>query len=305
MKICVIIFIPIIVFAECFVLMNGINIKSPLHEHTDVMRNASVLKIACLQMNMKFACPDDNYSHVGQIIDEAAKEHPDLMVLPETWNTGFFPKSDLYRLSCTDGDPVRSLIGNLAVKHNVNIAAGSVSNLKNGRIYNTAMIFDRRGNCIAEYDKTHLFSPMGENDYFTGGNGLCTFTIDGVKCAVIICYDIRFPELARTLALSGTEILIVVSQWPRERISHLRILTQARAVENQMFVVCCNSCGSGDRTVFGGNSAVIDPLGNVISAAGEYEEIITAECRLDELTEIRKRIPVFRDRRPGLYGYTE
>ena len=259
------------------------------------------MKVSCLQMNVMLGCPDENFSHAEKLICESIKEQPDVIVLPETWNTGFFPKENLTELCCKDGDTTKLRIGELAKKYKVNIVAGSVSNVRDGNVYNTAFVFDRDGTCIAEYDKTHLFTPMGENDYYTGGDRLCGFTLDGVKCGIIICYDVRFPELTRNLALQGLDILFVVSQWPKERILHLRTLTTARAIEKQMFVVCCNSCGTADKTVYGGNSAIIDPFGKTIALAEENEEIISATCDMQILSDIRGSIPVFRDRRPELY----
>jgi len=164
------------------------------------------------------------------------------------------------------------------------------------------MVFDRTGNCIASYDKTHLFTPMGEDQYYTPGDHLCRFKLDGKDCALIICYDIRFPELTRTLTVAGLDMLFVVAQWPKIRTFHLRSLTTARAIENQMFLVCCNSCGTAGDTVYGGNSAIIDPWGETIALAGETESIITADCDMRILDNIRYSIPVFRDRRPELYN---
>ena len=93
-----------------------------------------------------------------------------------------------------------------------------VANVRGGKVYNTACVFDRAGNCVAEYDKTHLFTPMGEHAYFTPGDHLCRFRLDGHDCGLVICYDIRFPELTRTLAVQGMDMLFVVSQWPAARI---------------------------------------------------------------------------------------
>ena len=260
------------------------------------------MKVSCLQMNMEFGNPTENFVRAKELISEAMKEKPDVLVLPETWNTGFFPKDTLFELSCKDGAEVKDLIGGLAREYGVNIVAGSVSNVRGDRVYNTAFVFDRKGENIAQYDKTHLFTPMGEDDFYTSGDRLCRFTLDGVNCGIIICYDVRFPELVRTLALQELDLLFVVSQWPNTRTFHLRTLTTARAIENQMFVVCCNSCGRAEETVFGGTSAVIDPLGKTLALAGETEEIILAECNMDMLAEIRGSIPVFRDRRQELYN---
>lgn len=259
------------------------------------------MKVACLQMDMLLAKPEENFSHAAKLVKQAMEAQPDVLVLPETWNTGFFPKENLPALCDRDGAQVKQVFGALAAQYQVNIVAGSVSNLRDGRVYNTAMVFDRTGACIASYDKTHLFTPMGEDNYYTPGDRLCTFSLDGVKCGLIICYDVRFPELTRSLTLPGLDMLFVVSQWPKVRTFHLRSLTTARAIENQMFLVCCNSCGTAGQTVYGGNSAIIDPWGETVALAGESEEILTADCDLQILENIRGSIPVFRDRRPSLY----
>ncbi len=259
------------------------------------------MKVACLQMDMLLAKPEENFSHAAELVKRAMKDKPDVLVLPETWNTGFFPRENLQALCDRDGSRVKQVFGALAERYQVNIVAGSVSNVRGGKVYNTAMVFDRTGACIASYDKTHLFTPMGEDNYYTPGDRLCTFVLDGVKCGLIICYDVRFPELTRSLTVPGLDMLFVVSQWPKVRTFHLRSLTTARAIENQMFLVCCNSCGTAGQTVYGGNSAIIDPWGETVALAGETEEILTADCDLQILTNIRGSIPVFRDRRPSLY----
>ena len=259
------------------------------------------MKVACLQMDMLLGKPEENFSHAAELVKRAMKDKPDVLVLPETWNTGFFPRENLQALCDRDGIQVKQVFGALAERNQVNIVAGSVSNVRGGKVYNTAMVFDRTGVCIASYDKTHLFTPMGEDNYYTPGDRLCTFVLDGVKCGLIICYDVRFPELTRSLTLPGLDMLFVVSQWPKVRTFHLRSLTTARAIENQMFLVCCNSCGTAGQTVYGGNSAIIDPWGETVALAGETEEILTADCDLQILTNIRGSIPVFRDRRPSLY----
>ena len=259
------------------------------------------MKVTCLQMNMLLAEPDHNFAHAAEMICKAMEDAPDVLVLPETWNTGFFPKEDTASFCDTDCRRVKSEIGTLAKSYGVNIVAGSVSDLRDGKLYNTACVFDRTGKCIASYDKTHLFTPMGEDTYYTKGQHLCSFQLDGVKCGLSICYDIRFPELTRSLAVQGLDMLFVVSQWPKARISHLRNLTVARAIENQIFVVCCNSCGIAGETVYGGHSAVIDPWGQTLALAGEQEELLSAKCDLSIAQNIRTSINVFADRRPELY----
>ena len=223
------------------------------------------MKAACLQMDMLFAQPEENFAKAKRLIRDAMASEPDVVVLPETWNTGFFPKQGLSELADRDCARVKRELGVLAAELGVNLVAGSVANVRGGKVYNTACVFDRAGNCVAEYDKTHLFTPMGEHEYFTPGDHLCRFRLDGHDCGLVICYDIRFPELARTLAVQGMDMLFVVSQWPAARIPHLRALTVARAIENQMFVVCCNSCGDAGETRYGGFSAILDPWGQTLA----------------------------------------
>lgn len=261
------------------------------------------MKVACIQMDMKFAEPYKNTARALHLIRQASENGIDVAVLPETWNTGFFPHEYLDKLADDNGKRTREAFGALAKELNINIVAGSVANRKADGIYNTAYVFNRSGECLAEYDKTHLFSPMHEDDHFRKGTHTCTFTLDGVKCGIIICYDIRFPELTRTMTVKGVDMLFVVSQWPLVRVPHLDALTRARAIENQMFVVCCNSAGTAGQTVYGGNSSITDPWGEVIAhAAGQGEEIICADCDMSIIDNIRDSINVFRDRRPELYN---
>ena len=168
-------------------------------------------------------------------------------------------------------------------------------------MYNTAYVFDRQGACLAAYDKTHLFTPMGEHEHYAAGDHLTTFSLDGHKCGLLICYDLRFPELFRTLALQGVELLLLPAQWPAARRYHWETLTAARAIENQFFLAACNSCGTAGETVFGGASRILGPRGELLAAAGAGEEIVTAVLDFSVLAEVRNSINVFHDRRPELY----
>lgn len=265
------------------------------------MNNKDIMKISCVQMDMRPQNLDERFELAKAHIRNAAENGSDTIVLPETWSTGFFPEENLEQYCDDNGERIKREIGGLAKELSVNIVAGSVANKKDGGIYNTAFVFDRQGNMICEYDKTHLFSPMGEDKFFQKGKKICKFTLDSKKCGIIICYDIRFPELTRTLALSGLDMLFVVAQWPIERVEHLSTLVRARAIENQTFCVCCNACGSFSGSVFGGSSRIVDMWGNELAAAGESEQIITAECDFSKLSPIREGINIFNDRRTDLY----
>jgi len=259
------------------------------------------MKVSCIQMDMRLGDADYNFAHAEELIRRAvAAEQSDVVVLPETWNTGFFPK-DLAPCADEDGKRTKAAFSALARELNVNIVCGSVANKKADGYYNTAYVFDRSGEVVAEYDKTHLFTPMGEHGSFNWGGHTCRFTLEGKSCALIICYDIRFPELTRTMTVQGVDLLFVVSQWPDKRAMHLETLSRARAIENQMFLALCNSCGTAGETRYAGCSSLIDPWGVDLARAGTDEEIITAELDFSVIEGIRSSINVFRDRRPALY----
>ena len=257
------------------------------------------MKISAVQMDMKLDVPQENFVHAETLICRAAAESPDVILLPETWNTGFCPRAGLAPFCDDDGAETKRRIGALAQKFGVNIVAGSVSTLRNGCIYNTAYVFDRAGACIAEYDKTHLFSYQDEDKFYTPGDALCIFSLDGVRCGLVTCYDIRFPEFVRTLALCGVEVLFVPAQWPAVRQQHWETLLTARAIENQFFIAACNSCATD--TQCGGSSRILDPLGAVLAAAGSSETILSAVLDIGAVADTRAKITVYRDRRPELY----
>ena len=262
----------------------------------------TTMKVSVIQMNMRSLESKANFDRAEALVRRAVGENgPDVVVLPETWNTGFMPAGDLAASCDENAKAVRARFSPLARELNVNIVAGSVSNLRNGKIYNTACVFDRAGACISEYDKTHPFTPMGEHEVYTPGDHLVTFTLDSVRCGLLICYEVRFPELWRTLALRGAQVMFLPAQWTAARQYHWETLTADRAIENQLFVVSCNACGERDGTLYGGFSRILDPLGAVLAQGGGEEEILSAGLDLSCIRPLRAAVPVFRDRRPELY----
>ena len=190
------------------------------------------MRVSCVQLDMKLGDVKANFAHAEAMIREAVnRDHPDTVVLPETWNTGFFPQ-ELAPCADDDGKATKALCSALAKELHINIVAGSVANRRADGYYNTAYVFDRSGNLVAEYDKTHLFTPSGEHNFFRMGSRTCRFTLEGIPCGLIICYDIRFPELIRSLTVQGVDLLFVVSQWPAKRAMHLDTLARARAIEH-------------------------------------------------------------------------
>lgn len=263
--------------------------------------------VCAIQMDVAIGEPDKNMENVLHLIGKAMdrENKPDVIVLPEMWNTGYALER-IQDIADVNGQQTQQMLTMLAARYGVNIVGGSVSVREGDQIYNRVYAADRNGDIVASYDKVHLFQLMDEHIYLSSGNKLGTFMLDGVKCGVIICYDLRFPEWPRMMALQGTEILFVPAEWPHPRLHHWNTLLTARAIENQMYVVACNRVGTskganGQETTFFGHSAIIDPWGETIAAAGEQEALVQATLGLPLVQEVRGRIPVFADRRESLY----
>lgn len=258
--------------------------------------------VSLLQIGINSGDPDHNFRSVQDKLVEAVngKTRPDLLVLPEMWNTGY-AMDKLSQLADVRGERTTGLFREFCRENQVSAVAGSVAEHWEGQVRNTAYTFGNDGSLTSHYTKIHLFGPMGEDQVLTAGTRPGRVDIGGIPAGVAICYDIRFPELIRSLALSGAQMLIVPAHWPKARIGHWRALLIARAIENQMYVLGCNRSGTSDGTEYAGHSLIIDPLGELIAEAGEGEEILTATLSPGLVKEVRSRIPVFRDRRPDCY----
>jgi omega-amidase len=262
----------------------------------------STWNLALLQMDIAIGEPERNYSKLETLLQQAVQheDKPDVLVIPEMWNTGY-ALDRIHELADPDGERTKALLSGFSREHGVNIVGGSVAEKRADGIYNTTYVFDREGRQVGSYSKIHLFRLMDEEKYLQAGGTVGRLELDGVPSGSMICYDIRFPELSRTLALGGAQVLFVPAEWPNPRLHHWRTLLQARAIENQMFVISCNRVGISGTTEFFGHSMVIDPWGEVLAEGDDREQIIRATIDLGLVEEVRKRIPIFEDRRPGLY----
>lgn len=261
------------------------------------------MKYAVYQMDITAADPEKNRHKVKEWLEAVvAKERPDIAVLPEMWTTAY-TLSQLEELADCDGEPTVGFLQQMAKEYRIDIIGGSVANRKEDGFYNTALVVDRNGTLVYQYDKIHLVPMLDEPRYLTGGkNRAAVFELNGVKMGLIICYDLRFPELARKLALAGAQVLHVVAEWPSARKDHWKALQLARAIENQMFVISSNRVGHHDGVDFAGTSMIIDPWGNAMKTGSEdKEETLAAEIPLELVTQIRKDVPVFTSRVPELY----
>ncbi|EFM09710.1 Nitrilase/cyanide hydratase and apolipoprotein N-acyltransferase [Paenibacillus curdlanolyticus YK9] len=260
------------------------------------------LRLALLQMDIQIGQPELNFAKVESMLQKAlkAEEKPDVIVLPEMWNTGY-ALDQIGELADEGGQRTKQQLSAFSREHGVMIVGGSIAEKRENGVFNTIYAFDRQGEVVGDYDKIHLFRLMDEEKHLQPGGKIGSLQLGEIDAGMMICYDIRFPELSRKLALGGAKVLFVPAEWPNPRLHHWRTLLQARAIENQMYVVACNRCGQSGETVFFGHSLVIDPWGEIIAESGDQEGILTASIDLALVDEVRSRIPVFEDRRPSFY----
>ena len=265
-----------------------------------MQKEGASMKIAAVQLDVVLGDVDTNYAIAEKAIIQAARAGANIVVLPEMWNTSFYPLN-VQQLADDDGRRTKAFFTSLAKQYHVHIVGGSVANCKADGVYNTTYVVNRESEIVGTYDKVHVFTPGGEDKAFCAGNRLNVFTLDGITMASIICYDLRFAEWVRMAALAGAKVLFVPAAWPDVRIDQWQILNRARAIENQMIVVAVNNCGTAGNLHFGGHSMIIDPLGSVLGEGEEAPTIVTADVDTDCIASIRETLNVFRDRRPELY----
>jgi predicted amidohydrolase len=176
--------------------------------------------------------------------------------------------------------------------------AGSFAESSGGHRYNTSVVIDPSGDVVATYRKQHLFGwEDGEPSVMTAGDTLVVLPTPLGATGLATCYDLRFPELYRRLVESGTETFLMASGWPMPRIEHWTVLARARAIENQAWVVACNTAGTHNGVLMGGRSLVVDPRGTVVAEAGDGEEILYADVDPAAAREWRLAFPALADRR--------
>ncbi|RUL53087.1 carbon-nitrogen family hydrolase [Lysinibacillus antri] len=258
------------------------------------------MKIGCIQMNVGFGKVEENFERAENLIREAASKGAEIVVLPEMWNTGYALEK-LSELADLNGERSQAFLSNLASELDIHIVGGSVATEKEGKFYNTMYVYNRDGELVSEYSKVHLFRLMDEDKYLAAGDEMNRFALGDIEAGGVICYDIRFPEWLRAHALAGANVLFVSAQWPTPRIDHWKTLLQARAIENQCFVIAVNRISRNPEN-FNGQSMVIEPWGEVLWTGAEDEELAIIEVDFSKVEEVRGRIPVYDDRRPSLYA---
>ncbi|HAK07038.1 MAG TPA: carbon-nitrogen hydrolase, partial [Spartobacteria bacterium] len=211
------------------------------------------MKIAAAQISCALGDLDANLSKIREFSSRAKDAGAELIVFPEMVDTGYsMPVIQKHATPWTDGavPELRKIAKNFSIA-----IIGGVSERDGAAIYNSQLVVDANGQVVAKYRKTHLVTaaPLDERRCFSPGNEFSSFTVAGLRLGLSICYDLRFPEMCRKLAVEHrANVLINSSAWPFLRVEHLRILAIARAIENQSYVIVANRVGTDDGVTFCG-----------------------------------------------------
>jgi omega-amidase len=261
------------------------------------------MKIAAAQISCTPGNLDANLRKIRDFVSRAKQSGAELIVFPEMVDTGYsMPAIQKHATTWNEGAVPE--LQKIAGEFSIAIIAG-VSERNDSRIYNAQALIDANGKILAKYRKTHLVTaaPLDERPTFTPGDAFAICKIDNFNLGLTICYDLRFPEVCRKLAVENkVNVFICSSAWPLPRMEHLRVLALTRAIENQSYLVLANRVGADDGVTFCGTSAIIDPYGVILAAASaDRQELIQAEISQDVIDSVRSRMAVFDHRRPDLY----
>jgi predicted amidohydrolase len=263
------------------------------------------MKIALAQFEVVRGEPVANLEKIRAFAAESKARNVDTLFLPEMCTTGFDWRKN--RSLLKEADKHRNVIAELSRTFGIAICGSFLEATSAGRPANTLYYFERSGEIALRYRKVHLFTLFNEEKHMASGDTIVTGRTELGLVGCSICYDLRFPELFRKCALKDVAIQALPAAFPHPRLVHWQTLVRARAIENQMYVVATNQCGTEDHGKetgsihYFGHSMVVDPWGEVLLEANESEGVHVVDIDLETVATIRAQMTVLKDRRPELY----
>lgn len=267
------------------------------------------LKLALCQMSV-IDNKQENIKKASSMIANSANKNADFIILPEMFNCPYSNDKFIEYCECEIDSHTLDKISSLAFENNVYILAGSIPEKENDKLYNTSYLFDRNGDIIAKHRKMHLFDidvedkiTFKESDVLTAGDKFCIAETEFGKIGIGICYDIRFPELARIMAEKEALILFYPGAFNMTTgPAHWELLFRTRALDNQVFCIGVAPALNKNASYHSyGHSIVTNPWGEVITQGSEKEELILTEIDLNEIKKIREELPLLKNKRKDLY----
>jgi predicted amidohydrolase len=272
------------------------------------------ISVAIVQMNSGDD-KDQNIADALAGIDRAAGTGARLVVLPEVW-TYLGPGEGNRAAAEPIPGPLTDVLAERARQHGIYLHIGSIYEQIAGdpRIANASVVYDPAGEEVARYRKIHLFdvdldsdTAYNESSTVAPGEEIVTFELDGVTVGLAICYDLRFPELFRILALRGAEVIILPAAFTMATgKDHWKPLIRARAIENAVYMIAPNQVGQHPPGLWCyGRSMVVDPWGTVIAQASDQPTVLTSHLDLGYLRQVRRQVPALRNRLPDRYAWPD
>lgn len=260
------------------------------------------MRIACFQGPKAADAPAGNLERLRGLAAEAKAGGADLLVCPEMFLTGYaLGKAEVARLAEPLDGPSVTEARRIASATGVALVFG-MPERAGGQVFNAAVAIGADGSLLAAYRKTHLFGDVDRTQFSAGDAQPTVFEVGGLKAALLICYDVEFPEAVRSLALAGVDLVVVPTAVMQPFDAIARTVVPARAYENQLFIAYANRCGSEADFDYCGLACVVGPDGVDIARAGRGEEMIFADLDKAALARSRKLNPYLKDRRPELYS---
>ncbi|HKS37859.1 MAG TPA: carbon-nitrogen family hydrolase [Verrucomicrobiae bacterium] len=252
------------------------------------------MNVIALQLDIAWENKTANFDKVRRLLTAAAPERDSLVVLPEMFATGF--SMNTAEIAESYGGETEQFLAGAAREFGVCLVAGVAMRGRDGRARNKALVFSPAGELLAFYAKMRPFTLGGESKNYAAGEKPVIFTWAGWTVAPFVCYDLRFPEVFRVVtAAHRPHVFAVIANWPQKRIHHWVRLLQARAIENQAYVVGVNRCGRDPQHVYTGRSMIVDPHGEILADAGDGEGWIAGRLDLNALEKYRNELPFLAD----------
>jgi omega-amidase len=243
------------------------------------------LKTLLVQARIRWKDPAQNRDHLKALIDQSSGDF-NLVIFPETFTTGFLGDTDLPDESMQG--PSIAWMKSIAAEYQ-SAVAGSIVIVEDGQRYNRMIFIDRDGS-LEMYDKRHLFAFGGESKRYTAGNSRVIIQHQGWRIALQVCYDLRFPAWCRNR--NDYDLMLLVANWPTRRVHHWLTLLEARAIENQAWVIGLNRVGKdGNGLDYPGRTVVFDPLGSTVADLGDQECTRQVTLVLDQVSKVRRSLP--------------
>lgn len=252
------------------------------------------MRVALIQLEVSDRPKSQSIARVRKTL--ADLKECDLAVLPELWNIGYF-SFDRYQTEAEplDGETV-AVLADCVRKLGIYCLAGSIIESQNNKFYNTSVMFDPRGKLVATYRKIHLFSyESQEDELLTPGEQIGLVETNLGRFGIVTCYDLRFPELFRSLVKAGAECFLVIAAWPYPRLEHWLLLNRVRALENAAFLIACNCVGNNRGKQFLGHSMCVDPWGIPIAMTGDRETVVYSDIDIAYVATARREFPALLD----------